>query len=261
VNPWAIGLPAAAAAGVGVGLWAAVSPSSQLFGPTLRRLPADVPGRRLALTFDDGPNPAITPRLLDLLERFEARATFFVVGRFARACPELIREINARGHLLANHTDTHPHLAWHSGARNATELRRCEGSVGEALAAGASTNARAEIGAVKMRWMRPPFGFRGPQLWGAMRETGVERVAMWSKLCFDWKPQPAERMIRRLARVGAGDIVLMHDGDYRALGGDRGHNLIALEHWLPRWRDTGLEFVTIQAAEAARGAQDAPRGK
>jgi peptidoglycan/xylan/chitin deacetylase (PgdA/CDA1 family) len=253
LNPWAIGVPAAAAAGVGLGLWAAVSPSSQLYGPTFRRLP----GRRLALTFDDGPNPAITPQLLDLLERFQARATFFVVGRFARACPGLIREIHARGHLLANHTDTHPHLAWHSGARNAVELRRCEESVSEALA----VNPSAKNGAINMKWMRPPFGFRGPQLWRAMRETGVERVAMWSKLCFDWKPQPAGNIIERLARVNAGDIVLMHDGDHRALGGDRAHNLGALEHWLPRWRDSGLEFVTMQAAEAAQDAQPAPRAK
>jgi peptidoglycan/xylan/chitin deacetylase (PgdA/CDA1 family) len=225
-----------------------------LFGPTLRRLPGEAPGRRVALTFDDGPNPAITPRLLDLLERYQARVTFFVVGRFARACPELIREINARGHLLANHTDTHPHLAWHSSARNAAELRRCEESVHEALAAGVEKG-------IRMKWMRPPFGFRGPQLWTAMRETGVEGVAMWSKLCFDWKPQPAERIIERLGRVRAGDIVLMHDGDHRALGGDRAHNLAALEHWLPRWRDSGLEFVTIQAAEAKQNARAAMRGE
>lgn len=151
-----------------------------------------------------------------------------------------------RGHLLANHTDTHPHLAWHSKARNADEMRRCEESVAEALAtAKGSGNA-----AGKMKWMRPPFGFRGPQLWSAMRQTGIEGVAMWSKLCFDWKPQRAERIIQRLAKVGAGDIVLMHDGDHRALGGDRAHNIAALEHWLPRWRDSGLEFVTIQAAES-----------
>lgn len=243
MNPWVIGLPAAAAtAGVGVGIWAAASPASQLYGPTLRRLPVRGSARQVALTFDDGPNPAVTPQLLDLLDRYQARVTFFVVGKFAKACPELIREINSRGHLLANHTDTHPHLAWHSRARNAVELRRCEESVAEALGAGANP----QTGVTKMKWMRPPFGFRGPQLWSAMRDTGIEGVAMWSKLCFDWKPQPAERIIQRLAKVDAGDIVLMHDGDHRALGGDRAHNIAALEHWLPRWRDSGLEFVTIQ---------------
>lgn len=252
MNPWDIAVPAAIATGVGVGLWAAVSPSAQLFGPVVRRLPEGGSGARIALTFDDGPNPAITPRLLDLLERYQARATFFVVGRFARACPELIREISARGHLLANHTDTHPHLAWHTSERNAAELRRCEESVSEALAAGVSQGnvPASDSSAVKMKWMRPPFGFRGPQLQGVLRKMGFEGVAMWSKLCYDWKPQPAENIVRRLASVGPGDIVLMHDGDHRALGGDRRHVISGLEHWLPRWRDTGMEFVTIEAAGA-----------
>jgi peptidoglycan-N-acetylglucosamine deacetylase len=239
VNPWAIGLPVVGAAGVGLALWGAVSPASQLFGPTLRRLPADGTAKRIALTFDDGPNPAMTPKLLELLERYNAKATFFVVGQFARKCPEIIQEIDARGHLLANHTDTHPHLALHLGARNLIELKRCQESVAEALAAGSG-------GAKTMKWMRPPFGFRGPQLYGAMRQVGINGVAMWSKLCYDWKPQRSEKIIRRLKKVGAGDIVLMHDGDYLTLNADREHVLSGLEHWLPRWRDAGMEFVTIE---------------
>jgi peptidoglycan-N-acetylglucosamine deacetylase len=254
LNPWDIALPVASVAAVGTTIWAAASPSSQLFGPTVRRLPAGSASRAIALTFDDGPNPAATPNLLDVLERNRALATFFVVGKFARACPQLIREIEARGHQLANHTETHPHLAWHSGARNAAELKQCEEAVVKALAAGVSSKG-SPPGTIKMKWMRPPFGFRGPQLWSAMRETGVGRVAMWSKLCFDWKPQPAERVIKRLARVGAGDVILMHDGDHRAIGGDRRHTVAALEHWLPRWRDSGLEFVTIEAAEAVAGGE------
>jgi len=244
VNPWAIGAPIAGAAGVGLALWGAVSPSSQLFGPTLRSLPEDGATKRIALTFDDGPNPAITPKLMELLEKYNAKATFFVVGKFVRACPEIVREIYARGHLLANHTDTHPHLALHSAARNEMELQHCEESVAEALAAGNSAKF--------MNWMRPPFGFRGPQLYNAMSRVGIERVAMWSKLCYDWKPQPGENIIRRLAKVGAGDVVLMHDGDFHALNADREHVLRGLEHWLPRWRDAGLEFVTISAAGTAR---------
>jgi peptidoglycan/xylan/chitin deacetylase (PgdA/CDA1 family) len=244
VNPWIIGAPIAGAAGVGLALWGAVSPSSQLFGPTLRILPTDGTAKRIALTFDDGPNPAITPKLMELLARYNAKATFFVVGKFVRACPEIVREIHARGHLLANHTDTHPHLALHSGERNQLELQRCEESVAEALAAGSSVKS--------MIWMRPPFGFRGPQLYGAMRKVGIKRVAMWSKLCYDWKPQPGENIIRRLAKVGAGDVVLMHDGDFHALNADREHVLRGLEHWLPRWRDAGMEFVTISDAGTAR---------
>jgi peptidoglycan/xylan/chitin deacetylase (PgdA/CDA1 family) len=247
VNPWAIGLPFVGAAGVGLGLWAAASPASELFGPTLRTLPPQRGTKRIGLTFDDGPNPAITPKLLALLERYDAKATFFVVGKFVRTCPEIIREIDARGHLLANHTDTHPHLALHSGAQNKAELQRCEESVADALAAGSS-------GSKSMRWMRPPFGFRGPQLYGAMRELGINGVAMWSKLCYDWKPQRGENIIKRLAKVGADDILLMHDGDFRELNADREHVLRGLEHWLPRWRDAGMEFVTIESAEGTARA-------
>jgi peptidoglycan/xylan/chitin deacetylase (PgdA/CDA1 family) len=202
-------------------------------------LPADCSAKRIALTFDDGPNPAMTPKLLSLLERYQAKATFFVVGKFVRTCPEIIREIDARGHLLANHTDSHPHLALHSGAKNKVELQRCEDSVAEALAAKSG-------GPKTMKWMRPPFGFRGPQLYSAMREVGIDRVAMWSRLCYDWKPQPGEKVIGRLAKVRAGDILLMHDGDFQAQGADREHVLRGLEHWLPRWRDAGMEFVTIE---------------
>ncbi|MFZ0821473.1 MAG: polysaccharide deacetylase family protein [Candidatus Acidiferrales bacterium] len=252
MDPWTIGLPAIVVAGAGIGAWGAIAPRSQLFGAVLRRLLAEAEAggeasREIALTFDDGPNPAVTPRLLDLLARYNARATFFVIGRFAAKCPELVREIAARGHLLANHTHTHPNLAWQSHARIAQELRLCEEAVAEALGAALTRSRAVAHGAseLTMQWMRPPYGLRGPQLFGVARALGFRGVATWSRLCFDWKPQPTEKVIKRLARVRERDIVLMHDGDYRALGGDRAHVVAALEHWLPRWRDAGLEFVTI----------------
>jgi len=262
VNPWLIGAPLAAAAGAGLAAWGAFAPSSQLYGPVLRRLPAGAGGeaqRAIALTFDDGPNPAITPRLLDLLDRYSARATFFVIGRFCAARPELVREIAARGHLLGNHTHTHPSLVFRSPARIAQELRRCEMAVAEALAvglSGASFSRRsapeaARTPALVMDWLRPPYGFRGPQLRGVARAMGFRGVANWSVMCYDWKPQRAERVIRRLARVRAGDIVLLHDGDARVLDGDRAHVVAALEHWLPRWRDAGLEFVALPPEPSA----------
>jgi peptidoglycan/xylan/chitin deacetylase (PgdA/CDA1 family) len=88
-------------------------------------------------------------------------------------------------------------------------------------------------------------------------------VVMWSKIGWDWTPQPPERLIARLARVARpdrsrGDIVVLHDGDHRTLGGDRRHVVAALEHWLPRWRDAGLEFVTIDSC-AESESPHAPR--
>lgn len=253
MEPWTIGVPIVAAAAASIGAWGAFSQSSQLFGPVLWRLPAE-PTKKIALTFDDGPNPAITPRLLDLLERHNARSTFFIIGQYAAQCPDLVREIAARGHLIGNHTHTHPDLVWLSSARIRMELRQCDEAVAAALAGGQSSSAGNATqthpvtrgsNALAMPWMRPPFGFRGPQLRGVTRAMGFRGVVNWSLRSYDWKPQPPARLIARLAHVRARDIVLMHDGDHRVLGGDRAHVVTALEHWLPRWRDAGFEFVTI----------------
>lgn len=255
MNPWPFFVWPAAGACAAVAAWGAVSSTSQLFGPTLHHTPD---ASQIALTFDDGPNPAHTPKFLRLLERYGAPATFFLVGRFARACPDLVREIADRGHSIGNHTENHINLAWLPAWRIAEELQGCQDSILRALG--------FERGAAPIL-MRPPFGYRGPQLWGALRGVGLRGVAMWSLKCYDWKPQPAARLIERLQRVAerrrsraatgteensphGGEIVLLHDGDARRLGADRSHVLAALEYWLPRWRDAGFEFVTMNQLAA-----------
>lgn len=209
--------------------WSAMAPSAQLFGPTLRRMGDSL---TLALTFDDGPNPRVTPKLLDLLGRCRTRATFFLIGEHVRAFPEIAKEIAARGHQIGNHTQTHPNLLFRSPSAIERELMDCQRTIEEACA-------------VKATWMRPPFGFRGPQLNRVVRRLGFRGVAMWSVWAWDWKPQPAERVADRLRRVRAGDIVLLHDGDPRTLEGDRLHTLAALEEWLPRWIEEDFRFVTL----------------
>jgi peptidoglycan/xylan/chitin deacetylase (PgdA/CDA1 family) len=249
VNPWAIALPAAAGIAAGVAAWGAVYPTSQLFGAALCRTPDR---RQIALTFDDGPNPAVTPRLLALLERRNVQASFFLVGQFARACPELVREIAARGHTIGNHTETHANLALSSAKRIENELAKCQASLADVL--GNSDAARP-------KWLRPPFGYRRPGLWNAASHAGLGGVVMWSFMAYDWKPQAPARLIARLAGVASrptsrsgGEIVLLHDGDFRQLGADRGRVVAALEHWLPRWQDAGFEFVTIDQVHRAAGA-------
>ena len=228
-----------AAAVAGTVAWGAVAPSSQLFGPTMRRTAS---AQQIALTFDDGPNPVVTPQLLDLLDRHSVRATFFVIGKFVRACPNLVKEISARGHTVGNHTETHANLFLQSSTVIRDELAGCQEAISAAV--------RGE----PPRWMRPPYGYRNPLLDGEARRAGLQ-VAMWSKICRDWKTQPPGRLIERLASVArtdrpSGDIVLLHDGDHRALGADRQHVVRALEHWLPRWRDAGMEFVTMNSPAA-----------
>jgi len=220
-------------AAAGISTWGATVPSSQLFGRTVRYT-GDAAS--MALTFDDGPNPVATPQLLDLLARQEAKATFFLIGRHVRTVPELAKEIAAQGHAIGNHTESHPSLALLSGTRISEELDRCDEAI------------RQSVG-VTPRWMRPPYGFRSPWLSGIVTRRGNAGVAMWSAAARDWKPQPAEPVIERLRHARGGDIVLLHDGDHRVLRGDRDHVLKALEYWLPRWKDSGIGFLTMDQIE------------
>jgi peptidoglycan-N-acetylglucosamine deacetylase len=249
VNPWFIEGPAAVAVAAAAGLTAygAAYPRAQLFGTTVCRTNS---ARKLAITFDDGPNPSITPKLLDLLDRHKAKATFFLIGRYVRECPDLVQETVARGHEIGNHTELHPNLLWLNPTRVRVELRLCHDAI------------RGVIG-TPPKWFRPPFGMRNPWVIPAARELGY-RTVMWTLIPGDWQDKPAEWLIPRMqpiadhaqrslgngsnAAAGTGDVLCLHDGAHRELNGDRSRTLAALEHWLPHWRDLGLEFVTIGEA-------------
>ena len=243
MNSWMIAVPTVLAGVSALTAYGARSPQAQLFGRTTHRTTSP---RKLAITFDDGPNPAITPKLLDLLDQHNAHATFFLVGRYVRECPDLVREISARGHLVGNHTQTHPNLFFLGPAQIRDELRRCQDTIASALGAAPA-------------WFRPPFGLRNPCLAGAARELNL-RVVMWTQLPRDWRAPSAEWLIRRMQPVAShasqaqrhaphtGDILCLHDGSHRGQNADRTRTLAALEYWLPRWRDLGLEFATIQEA-------------
>src|SRR5205814_9546743 len=128
VNPFLISVPAAVLATGAVAAYGAAFPRAQLFGPTFCRTNSP---RKLAITFDDGPNPAVTPQLLDLLDRYQAKATFFVIGRFVRECPDLVKETAARGHVIGNHTESHQNLFKLGPAQITVELRSEERRVGK----------------------------------------------------------------------------------------------------------------------------------
>ena len=246
MDPWLVAVPSFAAGLAGLTAYGAVHPRSQLFCHTLFQTDQ---AKKLALTFDDGPNPAITPKLLDLLDRHHAKATFFLVGKWVRESPTLAKEMSDRGHLLGNHTDTHPNLFFCGPQETRTELLRCSEAIGQATWA-------------EPRWFRPPYGFRSPWLGSLVLQQRM-RMVMWTLLPGDWRLKPADWLIDRMKPIAAhaqnlrspnqpsqkpstGDILCLHDGYYAQPNGDRQRTLAALEYWLPRWRDLGLEFVTMK---------------
>ena len=243
MTPWLIAAPAVAVGLAGVTAYAAVQPRAQLFGPTLWRTSQP---DKLALTFDDGPNPALTPKLLDLLDRHRAKATFFLVGKYVRESPGLVKEMAARGHVLGNHTETHPNLFFCGSAETRDELLRCSEAIHQAAWE-------------KPRWFRPPFGFRGPWTIAIALRLGMPTV-MWSLIPGDWRQKSPDWLIDRMKPIAAraqaksfqtpssGDVLCLHDGDYARPNADRARTLAALEFWLPRWSDLGLKFVTISQA-------------
>jgi peptidoglycan/xylan/chitin deacetylase (PgdA/CDA1 family) len=212
---------------LGIGAWGAFHPRSQLFGPAISTVE-----KSCALTFDDGPNPSVTPQLLSLLERHGVVATFFVLGKYVQQAPGLMAEIAARGHVIGNHTYSHPNLLFQGRKHIVSELNRCEDTIMRAAGQ-------------RSRCVRPPFGFRGPQFNSAARAAGFSKVVMWSVSARDWNLQPWEKVSRRLGRAAGGDILLLHDGDHRRPNADRSHTLKALEFWLPRWQDSGFKFIAL----------------
>jgi peptidoglycan/xylan/chitin deacetylase (PgdA/CDA1 family) len=201
-----------------VSLW----PRSQALGPNLLRLPPAAARRgEVALTFDDGPDPEVTPRVLDLLDGAGMKATFFAIGRHARAHPRLTAEIARRGHRVENHTDTHPHLF---SCYPAGLLRREVEGAQEAIAA--ATGRRPRL-------FRAPAGLRNPLLEWVLHRAGLRLVA-WTRRGFDAVDQDPAAIARRLlGGLAPGDVLLLHDG--RA-SGSPGGNRVVLEA-LPRVLD------------------------
>ncbi|HLM09451.1 MAG TPA: polysaccharide deacetylase family protein [Thermoleophilaceae bacterium] len=220
-------------------------PTSQLYGATIARAPCQSAGRRIALTYDDGPNPVYTPPLLALLERYRAKATFFQIGRWIEREPALAREVEAAGHALGNHTYTHANLAACSGARVKEELRRCRDAA-EAAGLAYSTVDGREL-------MRCPWGRRRPGTLRAARAEGYVPV-QWSITCWDWRTRESwQDFARRGLKAKGGDVILLHDGIHTEPAGDRANSLRATHEILERLGAEGYEFVSVPELVAAAG--------
>jgi len=217
--------------------YAALSPGSQLFGRTLI---AGSDPNEAALTYDDGPNDAVTESLLDTLAAHNARATFFVIGRYVRQRPELVRRIRAAGHLVGNHTETHPWLAWQSARTIHEELRACNQAIEDALGE-------------PVRYFRPPHGARRPAVFRAAAELGLTTV-QWNVMGMDWQPIGTDRILshidRGLTRArsrGTGANILLHDGSQHGLGADRTATVASTAALLVRFAADGTRTVTVDA--------------
>jgi peptidoglycan/xylan/chitin deacetylase (PgdA/CDA1 family) len=227
--PALIGLTAAAA--VTAAGYQTMSPTGQWYGRTLTR---GIRGsKQIALTYDDGPNDPHTLNLLDLLAKHNVRATFFMIGRYVQQRPDIARAVTQAGHVIGNHTFTHPRLIFESAARTRTQLLDCQQALEEAI--GKHSNL-----------FRPPFGGRRPATLRVARDLGLLTV-MWNVPSYDWRVSPAAAIEQKVAsQIGGGDIVLLHDGDYRAMGADRAQTIIATENLIRRYKDQGYEIVTIE---------------
>ena len=232
----AAGLSAAVAA-CGLGTYAALSAGSQLFGRTLI---ASSNPNEVALTFDDGPNGDTTLRLLDVLARRNAKATFFVIGRFVREQPGIVRAIQQAGHLLGNHTMTHPWLHMQSHARIREELAGCNAAIEDTLGE-------------PVRFFRAPHGARRPFVLRFARELGLTPV-QWNVIAYDWNSHPATSLAARIERGIAGNVsrkrssnILMHDGGDRALGAGRAPTIEAVDQLLRSFPAKGIRPVRVDA--------------
>lgn len=196
--PWALAALAANYLALGAAVFV---PRGQWLGPNLTRLPAAYAARNeVGLSFDDGPDPAVTPRVLDLLDCHQARASFFCIGRKAAAHPELVKEIARRGHRVENHSQRHSHAFALYG------LGRLRREVDEAQAAIAGITGQPPA------YFRAPAGFRSPLLDLVLGARGL-RYASWTRRGFDTVEKDPAAVLRRLTRgLRAGDMLLLHDG-------------------------------------------------
>ncbi len=219
-----LGLALTAAAAVAAAGYQSMAPTGQWYGRTFTGLGRG--SKQLALTYDDGPNDPHTLGLLEVLAKHNARATFFLIGRYARQRPDIVRELVRAGHVIGNHTFTHPLLIFKSSKQIETELMECQRALSDTVG-----------------W--PPFGGRRPAVLRLARKLGLQLV-MWNITGYDWNAPLAEQLERRVSsRIRGGDVILLHDGGHRAFGADRAQTVIATDRLLSRHKSEGYEFVTI----------------
>lgn len=216
---------------------AGLLPRCRLLGPNLTRLPASAARRQeVALTIDDGPDPEVTPRVLDLLDAAGARASFFCIGQDIVRHAALAREMVARGHAIENHSQHHLKLF---AALGPWQMRR---EIVDAQQSIADTVGRVP------RCFRPTAGLRNPFLEPILASLDL-RLVSWTRRPFDTRCGDADVVLARLTRgLAAGDILLMHDGNSAPTASGRPVILDALPRLLDALKAAGLRSVTLAQA-------------
>ena len=228
----AIGLAgvAASAAAISAG-YQSMAPTGQWYGRTFTSLARGT--KQLALTYDDGPNDPHTLRLLEVLAKHNVRATFFLIGRYVQQRPEIVREVVKAGHVIGNHTFTHPLLTFKSSAEVRKELTDCRSAIQDAVGKHSSL-------------FRPPFGGRRPAVLRIARELGLEPI-MWNVTGYDWNAPAATVIEKKVSsQIRGGDVILLHDGGHKQMGADRSQTVLATDHLITRYKSEGYDFGTIQ---------------
>ncbi len=221
---------AASIAAAATAAYQSMSPTARWYGQTFTGLARG--SRQIALTYDDGPNDPHTPRLLEVLAKYNVQATFFLIGRYVQQRPDLAREIIHAGHIVGNHTFTHPLLTFKSESEIKRELAACKSALRDAI--GDCSNL-----------FRPPFGGRRPAVLRIARELGLQPI-MWNVTGYDWNAPPAAGIEQKVAgRIRGGDVILLHDGGHKQMGADRSQTVIATDRLITRYKNEGYEFLTI----------------
>src|SRR5438309_4625221 len=238
-----LGLALTAAAAVAAAGYQSMAPTGQWYGRTFTSLARGT--KQLALTYDDGPNDPHTMRVLEVLAKHNVRATFFLIGRYVQQRPEIVREVVKAGHVIGNHTFTHPLLTFKSSAEVRKELTDCRSAIQDAVGKHSSL-------------FRPPFGGRRPAVLRIARELGLEPI-MWNVTGYDWNAPSAAVIEKKVSsQIRGGDVILLHDGDHRQMGADRSQTVLATDRLLDRYKTQGYEFVTIPEMMQRKSGQPKP---
>lgn len=232
--PWALGAVVANHAALSAaGLW----PRSALLGPNIRQLPAAAAARgEVAITIDDGPDPEVTPVVLDLLAEHGGQATFFCIADKARQHPALTRRIVAAGHSVQNHSLRHRHNFSLLGPR------------GFEREIGTAQDVLADVTGIRPHCFRAPAGLRNPLLDPVLHRLGLHLVS-WSRRGYDTRQNDPAAVLARLQQgLAGGSILLLHDGHAQRSASGRAVLLDVLPPLLHHLRQQGLQSVTLADA-------------